>query len=122
MNVCPNCDEPITTRYNKYCNSKCKGEYQSKIRLEKYLLEDSFSCPNKQLAPWLKDYIRQRDGGCTECGVTEWQGIPLILDVDHIDGDYRNNSQSNLRALCPNCHSQTSTYKNRNIGNGRGSR
>lgn len=40
----------------------------------------------------------------------EWFGKPLTLEVDHIDGDRRNNNQDNLRFLCPNCHAQTPTY------------
>lgn len=41
------------------------------------------------------------------------------LEVDHIDGDFRNNKIENLRLLCPNCHSLTSTFKNLNKGKGR---
>lgn len=45
------------------------------------------------------------------CGnLGKWQGKPITLDVDHIDGDWLNNELDNLRFLCPNCHSQqTST-------------
>jgi len=45
-----------------------------------------------------------------------WQGNPLTLHVDHIDGDFRNNIPVNLRFLCPNCHSQTSNYAGRKSG------
>src|SRR5690348_12885432 len=45
---------------------------------------------------------------CTLCGVDgTWQGLPLCLDIDHIDGDFLNNLPDNLRFLCPNCHRQT---------------
>lgn len=40
----------------------------------------------------------------------QWQGQPLTLQLDHIDGDSYNNNLSNLRILCPHCHTQTSTY------------
>lgn len=39
-----------------------------------------------------------------------WNGQPLVLQVDHIDGDRQNHVISNLRYLCPNCHTQTPTY------------
>ena len=44
------------------------------------------------------------------------------LEIEHIDGDYRNNTESNLVLLCPNCHSLTSTYKGANVERGRKSR
>lgn len=50
---------------------------------------------------------------CLECGINEWRGEKLVLDVDHIDGSPFNNSFDNLRFLCPNCHRQTPTYSNK---------
>lgn len=47
------------------------------------------------------------------CDITEWRGRPLTLELDHIDGNKRNNSLTNLRLLCPNCHSQTDTWRGR---------
>lgn len=45
------------------------------------------------------------------CSVgTMWNGMSMTLQVDHIDGNFENNSQHNLRLLCPNCHSQTPTW------------
>lgn len=60
----------------------------------------------------LKKFITQRDNGCcTACGTgSVWNGKPLTLDMDHIDGDRANNLPSNLRLLCPNCHTQTETW------------
>ena len=43
----------------------------------------------------------------------------IPLEIEHIDGNYLNNSESNLTLLCPNCHSLTATYKGANRGNGR---
>ena len=56
---------------------------------------------------------------CSTCGIPdEWNGKLLTLHIDHIDGDTYNNEPSNLRLLCPNCHTQTPTYcvGNRRMG------
>lgn len=45
------------------------------------------------------------------------QNVPL--DIDHIDGNHKNNTENNLRLLCPNCHALTTNFKNLNKGNGR---
>ncbi|MFI5965325.1 HNH endonuclease signature motif containing protein [Streptomyces asoensis] len=48
---------------------------------------------------------------CAACGIgDEWQGRRLVLEIDHVDGDRRDNRRENLRYLCPSCHSQTSTF------------
>ena len=52
---------------------------------------------------------------CFECGLTEWNGKPIVLQVDHINGVRADNRLENLRILCPNCHSQTPTFAGRNL-------
>lgn len=48
---------------------------------------------------------------CSLCGIPPvWQGNPLTLQVDHINGDNRDHRRENVRFLCPNCHTQTPTY------------
>ncbi|MFD0368765.1 HNH endonuclease [Streptomyces sp. NPDC127114] len=57
---------------------------------------------------------------CARCGMDAvWRGRPLPLEVDHIDGDWRNNRLENLRFLCPNCHSTTDSYRGRGKGRAR---
>lgn len=51
---------------------------------------------------------------CSICGLGPvWQGQPLVLALDHINGDHRDFRLENLRLLCPNCHSQTPTFAGR---------
>lgn len=71
-----------------------------------------------KLTSWAREYlIKERGEICERCSLAEWLGEPLTLEVDHIDGNTHNNKKENLRVLCPNCHSQTSTWKGKNGGN-----
>lgn len=52
---------------------------------------------------------------CEICGIKNWNGKKLSFELDHIDGDRTNHKLENLRIICPNCHSQTETYRGKNI-------
>jgi hypothetical protein len=101
----------------KYCSIDCQASYQSKQKLKAWLNDN-----NKVGKTIVKRYLAEQHGdNCSECGISDWLGNPLVLEIDHIDGDAYNNRPENLRLICPNCHAQTPTYKNRNKGNGRAS-
>ena len=53
---------------------------------------------------------------CIECGRTN---LDVPLEVDHINGDSEDNKESNLRLICPNCHSLSPNFRNLNKGKGR---
>jgi 5-methylcytosine-specific restriction endonuclease McrA len=55
-----------------------------------------------------------KENKCEICGITEWNGNPISMQLDHIDGNSHNHKLENLRMTCPNCHSQTETYCGKN--------
>lgn len=59
----------------------------------------------KLISEGIKDYK------CDSCGISEWNGKEITLQLHHIDGDETNNQLDNIQFLCPNCHSQTVNYR-----------
>jgi hypothetical protein len=98
----------------QFCSSKCCGRYKIE-QTSRELVEKGLVSTNTTLKRYL---IFVRGEKCEECNCgSEWNGKPLSLQVDHIDGDSDNNFPSNIRLLCPNCHSQTDTFSARNKKN-----
>lgn len=62
----------------------------------------------------LKEGMLERK--CYSCGLIDWMGKPIPIQLEHIDGDHYNNLIENLIILCPNCHAQTDTYCGKNKG------
>jgi len=84
---------------------------------QKYTLDTIFcersSYPTGHLlAILLRKGLRERR--CEHCGLSEWQGSPIPLEVDHINGVRNDHRLENLRILCPNCHALTPTWRGRN--------
>lgn len=53
----------------------------------------------------------EQSNACAICNLTDWLGMPITLELDHVNGDNKDNRRENLRALCPNCHAQTPTWR-----------
>ena len=94
-----------------------RGNYRdfSKILIGEEIVKNSY---HNSITGALKRYLYRngiKSEKCEDCGITEWNNKKISFDLEHIDGNSSNNLLENLKILCPNCHSQTSTYKGRNI-------
>lgn len=58
--------------------------------------------------------FEEQNYSCNKCGISEWQGFKISLELEHKDGNTTNNVRENLEGLCPNCHSITDTWRGRN--------
>ena len=125
---CLNCNAPLKSSYQiKYCNSKCQQEHQQKQWEDKWLSGEinGFSETNHwgTVPKRIRRYLfKKYNSKCARCGWGEINPYSnkVPLEVEHIDGDYKNNRPENLTLLCPNCHSLTRTYRGLNVGHGRG--
>jgi 5-methylcytosine-specific restriction endonuclease McrA len=68
----------------------------------------SFKLKNRLIREGVKKNV------CENCGCSEWQGKQINLELHHIDGKRQNHKLSNLKLLCPNCHSQTDSFRAKN--------
>lgn len=119
---CLNCNKEINFK-KKYCNNTCQSEYQYNQYIERWKKGLESGIRGKfQISNYIKKYLMEKfNASCCECGWSEINPFTnnIPLEVEHIDGNYLNNNEDNLKLLCPNCHSLTSTYKGANRGNGR---
>ena len=105
------------SKLNKYCNNLCQREHQRQETYQRLLKGDL-----KDRAVIRRILVWKNGHKCSCCGLSEWMGQPIPLELDHTDGDASNNSMENLAVICPNCHGITPTWKGRNKGNGRKAR
>lgn len=101
-----------SVKRNKYCSIVCQAQKTISINFEKILANETVSFYI------LRNYLLKYNCKCSECGISDtYNNKPITLQCDHIDGDSDNNVLTNVRLLCPNCHSQTDTWCGRNKKN-----
>ena len=122
MAFCKQCNKELN-HGTKYCSIKCQTEFQ----YSEYIFKWKTGLVNGkrgkyQLSNHIRRYLFEKyERKCSECG---WDKTNLFtgkspLEIDHVDGNPYNNSEENLKLICPNCHSLTATFKALNKGNGR---
>lgn len=125
--VIPKRQKRHTESKNKFCNRICLGKFRKKDKSLKPNRSHKEQAYQRFLSGLLTRrstirncLIRQSGNQCAICTQKPtWLEKPLVLIVDHIDGNSTNNNPSNLRLICPNCNSQTATFSGRNKGLGR---
>lgn len=127
---CLYCAKKLTERtQKKFCNYICNRKFQNNIEsTKKKKLLDEWKQGKIDGGTWrgvmryVRSYIFDKyNSKCCICGWGELNAFTgrIPLDIDHIDGNPCNHNEDNLRLLCKNCHSLTSTYGGSNRGNGR---
>lgn len=113
LNKCKNCDSDTI---NKFCSSECSSEYTHKSAYDKFLNENEKYCKPNYVPKQFKDFfLKEQNNKCDICGCEpKWNNKTLVFVLDHIDGDASNNKRENIRLICPNCDSQTDTFKSKN--------
>jgi endogenous inhibitor of DNA gyrase (YacG/DUF329 family) len=115
---CINCGKELIERHKiKFCNAKCQQEYKV-MKIFENIEQGDTSYSEYSYRKYL---IHKYGAICMECG---WSKInpytgKVPIQMDHIDGNAENNDLSNLKLLCPSCHSLTPTYGALNSGHGK---
>ena len=125
-NPCKECGGETARASYTYCSNACQLAYQHRSYVSKW---QSRQVKGLQgigvVSVHIKNYLRKKFGNrCVLCGWSQVNPKTGVVPVvaDHIDGNWRNNAESNLRLVCPNCDSLSPTYAGLNRGNGRSNR
>lgn len=117
MKICAYCGKELTSsqRNNTYCSNECaiQGKQEKVIQSWK-CGEFSGTGERGKLSVTIRNYLLQKANfACEECGWSKVNPTTNLvpLEIHHIDGDYLNNKEENLKVLCPSCHALTSNFK-----------
>ena len=105
--------------FGAIADAKHRGEIETRTTSELGMFRSQQSIKNDEWVDLgMEDRKRlvfvDQNGQCYECKLNQWRDKPLTLELEHKDGNRHNNLRDNLIYLCPNCHSQTLTWRGRN--------
>jgi ribosomal protein L40E len=124
--ICFSCEHETARPSYKYCSNSCQQEYEYQTYIREWKDGDRNGLQSLGIVSnYVKRYLRIKFGDkCCICGWAEINPVTMKppLVADHIDGNWRNNTESNLRLICPNCDALNPTYAGLNRGKGRGNR
>lgn len=118
--------EKISDSIKKYCKTNTisnetkkkkkeslkKSWEERKKKVNENILNENFN--DLKYDRIKKRILLEQNNKCNICGIQDWNGKSLTLELEHKDGNHQNNLRENVECLCPNCHSQTSTFRGRN--------
>jgi len=142
MKICPKCNSKHD-KSGTYCSRSCANSriFTEEAKLKKSIAlkgkpsnrgyYDKDEQARKSRQKWLEKYnatsfndlgpenkrrrvFEEQKSCCNKCGISEWFAKPITLELEHKDGNNKNNIRDNLEGLCPNCHSTTDTWRGRN--------
>ncbi|MBD1927026.1 HNH endonuclease [Trichocoleus sp. FACHB-90] len=120
---CLSCERETKRAGYKYCDNGCQSDHKYTLYVVSWLQGNESGgkkcgTVSNHVRRFLISKFGEKCSLCAWCEVNPHTG-KIPLEVDHINGDWQNNTLENLRLLCPNCHSLTPTYKALNKGKGR---